>query len=169
MAWLQLFCRLCFLKRGPTHVTHSVELDIKRSCLIVWFIEIVSIYFDSMNKEVKQRLKWVELYQEMKNAGLVCRRCGISQVVKSLEGLQEVFRHPHSSPNTKINTQIEEWILDLRKERKLGARRIQNELLREHNFQLSLASIHKVLTNNEVKPIVFQRKKKDFIRYNVSE
>lgn len=128
-----------------------------------------------MNKEIKQRLKWIELYEETNNAGLVCRRCGISRPTlrkwykrykeKGLDGLQDVSRRPHSSPNTKIDNRIEDWILKLRKDRKLGARRIQNELLREHNFQLSLASIHKVLTKHEVKPIVFQRKKKDFIRY----
>ena len=128
-----------------------------------------------MNKEIKQRLKWIELYEETNNAGLVCRRCGISRPTlrkwykrykeKGLDGLQDVSRRPHSSPNTKIDNRIEDLILKLRKDRKLGARRIQNELLREHNFQLSLASIHKVLTKHEVKPIVFQRKKKDFIRY----
>ncbi|WP_372763179.1 IS481 family transposase [Pseudoalteromonas sp.] len=128
-----------------------------------------------MNREIRQRLKWIKLYEETKNAGLVCRRCGISRPTlrkwlsrykeQGLEGLQEVSRRPHSSPNTKINDQIEEWILSLRSERKLGARRIQNELLREHHFELSLASIHKVLTKYEVKPLVFQRKKKDFIRY----
>lgn len=128
-----------------------------------------------MNREIRQRLKWIKLYEETKNAGLVCRRCGISRPTlrkwlsrykeQGLEGLQEVSRRPHSSPNTKINDQVEEWILGLRNERKLGARRIQNELLREHHFELSLASIYKVLTKYEVKPLVFQRKKKDFIRY----
>ena len=138
-------------------------------------MDIISIYYDSMNKEIKQRLKWIELYEETNNAGLVCRRCGISRPTlrkwykrykeKGLDGLQDVSRRPHNSPNTKIDNRIEEWILSLRKDRKLGARRIQNELLREHNFNLSLASIHKVLTKHEVKPVVFQRKKKDFIRY----
>jgi len=128
-----------------------------------------------MNKEIRQRLKWIELYEETKNAGLVCRRCGISRPTlrkwlnrykeNGLDGLKDVSKRPHTSPNAKINLQIEEWILSLRKERKLGARRIQNELLREHSVQLSLASIHKVLTRHNVKPIVFQRKKKDFIRY----
>lgn len=128
-----------------------------------------------MNKEIRQRLKWIELYEETKNAGLVCRRCGISRPTlrkwlnrykeSGLDGLQDVSKRPHTSPSAKINPQIEEWILSLRKERKLGARRIQNELLREHSVQLSLASIHKVLTRHDVKPIVFQRKKKDFIRY----
>jgi|TARA_B100000953_G_C18018130_1_gene419871 transposase InsO family protein len=138
-------------------------------------MDIISIYYDSMNKEIKQRLKWIELYEETNNAGLVCRRCGISRPTlrkwykrykeKGLDGLQDVSRRPHNSPNTKIDNRIEEWNLSLRKDRKLGARRIQNELLREHNFNLSLASIHKVLTKHEVKPVVFQRKKKDFIRY----
>ncbi|MBB1277363.1 IS481 family transposase, partial [Pseudoalteromonas sp. SR43-3] len=32
-----------------------------------------------MNKEIKQRLKWIELYEKTNNAGLVCRRCGISR------------------------------------------------------------------------------------------
>ncbi len=128
-----------------------------------------------MNKEIKQRLTWIKLYEETQNAGLVCRRCGISRPTlrkwlkryeeSGLEGLKDVSKRPHSSPTTKISDEVESWILSLRKKRKLGARRIQNELLREHNFQLSLASIHKVLTKNEVKPLVFQRKKKDFIRY----
>ena len=128
-----------------------------------------------MNKEIRQRLKWIELYEETKNAGLVCRRCGISRPTlrkwlnrykeNGLDGIKDVSKRPHTSPNGKINLPMEEWILSLRKERKLGARRIQNELLREHSVQLSLASIHKVLTRHNVKPIVFQRKKKDFIRY----
>jgi len=128
-----------------------------------------------MNKEIRQRLTWIKLYEETQNSGLVCRRCGISRPTlrkwlkryeeSGLEGLKDISKRPHSSPNTKVNDEVESWILSLRRKRKLGARRIQNELLREHNFQLSLASIHKVLTKNEVKPLVFQRKKKDFIRY----
>ena len=122
-----------------------------------------------MNKEIKQRLKWIELYEETNNAGLVCRRCGISRPTlrkwykryseKGLDGLQDVSRRPHSSPYTKVDSEVEAWIMAFRK-RNLGARRIQNELLRIHNFSLSLATIHKVLVNNDVKSIVIQRKKK---------
>jgi len=32
-----------------------------------------------MNREIRQRLKWIKLYEETKNAGLVCRSCGISR------------------------------------------------------------------------------------------
>ncbi len=127
-----------------------------------------------MDKEIKKRLKWVQLYEKTPNAGLVCRRCGISRPTlrkwirryeeQGVEGLKEVSRRPHSSPNAKVNQQAEAWIMSLRK-RNLGARRIQNELLRNHSCSLSLATIHKVLVRHDVKPIVVQRKKKDFKRY----
>ena len=32
-----------------------------------------------MNREIQQRLVWVKLFEEINNAGLVCRRCGISR------------------------------------------------------------------------------------------
>ncbi|MDR1125361.1 MAG: helix-turn-helix domain-containing protein, partial [Deltaproteobacteria bacterium] len=32
-----------------------------------------------MEKEVRQRHQWVRLYEESRDAGLVCRRCGISR------------------------------------------------------------------------------------------
>lgn len=128
-----------------------------------------------MNNEIRKRLKWVQLYEQTQKAGLVCRNCGISRPTlrkwlkryeeHGLDGLNDVSKRPHNSPNTKVNAQIESWILSLRKTRKLGARRIQNELLREHNYHLSLATIHKILTKNQVKPLVIQRKKKDYQRY----
>ena len=32
-----------------------------------------------MEKEIKQRFLWVKLFEEKNDAGLVCRRCGISR------------------------------------------------------------------------------------------
>ncbi|WP_158683987.1 helix-turn-helix domain-containing protein, partial [Pseudoalteromonas sp. T1lg10] len=32
-----------------------------------------------MNREIQQRLTWIKLYEETNDAGLVCRRCGISR------------------------------------------------------------------------------------------
>ncbi len=74
-------------------------------------------------------------------------------------------RRPHSSPSTKITIEMAALILDLRKSRNLGARRLQSELLRLHNISLSLASIHKVFKKHQVKPVKKFRKKSDFIRY----
>jgi len=92
-----------------------------------------------MNDEIKQRLKWIKLYQETQNAGLVCLRCGISRPTlrkwwsrfqdKGVDGLKSISKRPHNSPNKKITPEIESTILILRKSRNLGARRIQSELL----------------------------------------
>lgn len=129
-----------------------------------------------MNKEIRQRLQWVQLYEETGDAGLVCRRCGISRPTlrkwsrryneSGLEGLSSQSRRPHNSPAAKVGPDEESLILGLRNKRNLGARRIQNELFREHQLSLSLATIHKVLTKHNVKPIKRPKKKKsDFVRY----
>ena len=109
-----------------------------------------------MKLEIKARLRWIKLYQKTNDAGLVCRRCGISRPTlrkwlrryeqSGLDGLHGKSKKPHRSPNRKVTKKQEDLILNLRKKRKLGARRIQNELIRNHNFSLSLATIHKILT-----------------------
>lgn len=53
----------------------------------------------------------------------------------------------------------------MREFRNLGARGIQTELLRAHGYSLSLAAIHKVLTQNLVKPIKKLKRKKKYKRY----
>lgn len=32
-----------------------------------------------MKKEIQQRLVWIKLYEQTKDFGLICRRCGISR------------------------------------------------------------------------------------------
>jgi len=54
--------------------------------------------------------------------------------------------------------QQKQWVLELRHKRRLGARRIQNELVRLHGFQVSLATVHKVLTQAGVKPLKATRR-----------
>lgn len=128
-----------------------------------------------MKREIKQRLQWVRLYEETEDAGFVCRRCGISRPTlrkwwrryKSLgiDGLQSQSRRLHHSPNSKIGKKEEQLILKLRRSRNLGARRLQSELKRLHGLSLAVATIHKVLSTNQVKPVKRIRKHKDFIRY----
>ena len=91
-----------------------------------------------MDREIQQRLQWVRLYEETGNAGLVCRRCGISRPTlrkwwkryqqDGKEALVNRSRRPHRSPNTKVGKHEERLILTLRKTRNLGARRIQSEV-----------------------------------------
>ena len=129
-----------------------------------------------MEPTLKARLKWVELYLESKDAGYVCRRCGISRPTlrkwfrryqsEGIKGLADRSRRPHNSPAKKIDSKITEWIMSLRNDRNLGARRIQSELFRQHEYHLSLAAIHKVLIGQEAKPIKKLKRKKKFKRYS---
>jgi len=129
-----------------------------------------------MERQTKQRLAWVQLYLDSNDAGFVCRRRGISRPTlrkwvrryeaEGVDGLRDQSKKPQSSPNTKITKQIESWIVKYRKQRNLGARRLQTELIRLHNCHLSLATIHKVLTRNAVKPLVKIRLKNHFKRYS---
>lgn len=129
-----------------------------------------------MNKEIKQRLIWIKLFEKTKDAGLVCRRCGISRPTlrkwwkryseQGIDGLNSLSKRPLKSPNTKINPKMEGLILQMRSTRNLGARRLQTELIRIHNISLSLATIHKVLKRHQVKPIIKFRRKADYIRYS---
>ena len=65
-----------------------------------------------MDKKVKARLSWINLYKETKNAGLVCRRCSISRPTlrkllkrydeKWVEGLLDRGRRTLNSPKKII-------------------------------------------------------------------
>jgi transposase InsO family protein len=129
-----------------------------------------------MDDQIRMRLKWVQLYEELGNAGVVCLRCGISRPTlrkwwsryqeKGIDGLQEESRRPKSSPAQKVQPVHEQLISDLRK-RKLGHRRIQNELNRLHNISLSTATIHKVLERLNKQYLKHKRTfRKHVIRYS---
>ena len=119
-----------------------------------------------MNSTTKARLEWVQLLEQTKDAGLVCRRCGISRPtlrkwVKRFQqhgvaGLEEKSRRPKTSPAQKIFAQQQHWILALRK-RRLGTRRIQNELKRLYDCSLSRATISKVLHQHAQPPLKHSR------------
>ena len=100
-----------------------------------------------MKSEVRKRLLWVQLYQQTDDAGLVCRRCGISRPTlrkwirrfheTGEAGLLNRSRRPVRSPNRRVFERERLLILKLRADRKLGARRIQSELRRHHDLRLS--------------------------------
>lgn len=128
-----------------------------------------------MDHEGQARLKWVQMYLETGNAGLACRRCGISRPTlrkwveryqeEGPEGQTSRSRRPHTSPNRKVTDDIVSWILALRVERRLGARRIQHELQRLYDCSLSIDTIHKVLSRQQVSPVRRPRRKNVVKRY----
>jgi transposase InsO family protein len=108
--------------------------------------------------DAQTRLGWVRLYEETGNAGVVCRRCGISRPTlrkwwrryqaEGVAGLEERSRRPRSSPGRKVLECEERLILQLRRERKLGVKRLRIELIRCHGLRLSLDTLHKVLVRH---------------------
>lgn len=128
-----------------------------------------------MDREIRQRLQWVPMYEECSNAVLICLRCGISRPTLrkwakrykqfGIAGLESQSRRPYSSPDTKVTDELRALILTMREKRNLEVRRLQTELIRLHQIHLSTATLHKVLSEASVKPIVTYRRKKDFQRY----
>jgi transposase InsO family protein len=113
-----------------------------------------------MERAERLRLRWIEAYRELRDAGAVCRRFGISRPtfrkwLRRFEangdsGLCARSRRPHRSPTAKVGPAEEKLILGLRRERRLGVKRLRNELRRLHGLQLSPATIHKVLLRHEL-------------------
>src|SRR5689334_25145087 len=97
---------------------------------------------------IRARLGWIRLYEQTKDAGVVCRRCGISRPTlrkwwrrfqaDGEAGLITRSCRPHRSPRQKVFAREEALILELRRTRKLGIKRLRNELIREHGLRLAL-------------------------------
>jgi transposase InsO family protein len=131
---------------------------------------------NGVQDEQRRRRVWVELYAETNDAGLVCRRCGISRptlrlwwgrfLVKGDAGLANLSRRPHHSPRRVLDQKRIDLILFLRDERKLGPKRIQVELLRHHDLRFSTATIWKVLHAHKRAPLVRRRPPESPRRYS---
>jgi transposase InsO family protein len=108
--------------------------------------------------DARTRLGWVRLYEQVGNAGLVRRRCGISRPTlrkwwrryraEGMAGLATRSHRPHRSPGRKVFAEEEALILRLRRERKLGIKMLRNELARRHGLKLALDTVHKVLVRH---------------------
>ncbi|HVW99522.1 MAG TPA: helix-turn-helix domain-containing protein [Candidatus Babeliaceae bacterium] len=90
----------------------------------------------------------MKLYESVGSAGVVCLRCGITRPtllkwlkgynVLGIEGLSEHSRRPHKM-HTRITTEDEQRILDLRVNRKLGHRSTASGMKRLYDRSLSMA------------------------------
>ena len=124
-----------------------------------------------MDADMRKRLRWGQLYQQTGDAGLVCRRCGISYptlrkwIRRYREAGEAGLASRSRRPNRRIFEHERTLILSLQRERKLGARRIQHELRRHHDLSLSLDSIHKVLVTSHMPPLVRPARRKTRHRY----
>jgi transposase InsO family protein len=114
---------------------------------------------DDLTSAQRQRLGWIRLYEQVRDAGLVCRRCGISRPTlrkwlqryqaQGVAGLLSQSRRPRRSPRQRVGPKDVALILELRRSRRLGIKRLRNELIRLHQIRFSLATIHKVLRRHD--------------------
>ena len=118
---------------------------------------------------LKARLTWITLYQQTQNAGLVCRRCGISRPTlrkwwrrfseQGEEGLRSCSRRRKTLPERKLSFLQEQAVLDLRKKRRLGPKRLQSELDRQHHIHLSTSTLWHALKRNNVSATLRPRRR----------
>ena len=116
---------------------------------------LAPVFDEILTSAQRQRLAWIRLYEQEQDAGLVCRRCGISRPTlrkwlardqtEGVAGLVSHRRRPRRSPQLKAGPQEVALILELRRSRRLGIKRLRNELIRLHQIWFSLATRHKVL------------------------
>lgn len=125
--------------------------------------------------EVRARLRWVRLYEQTGHAGTTCLRCGISRPTlrkwrrryqeSGVEGLHSRSRRPHHFPTAKLTPEKENHILSLRRKRRLGPRRLRNELQRQEKFSLSSATVWKVLHQHGVPSLRLPKRPQQPKRY----
>lgn len=121
-----------------------------------------------MDNNQRARLGWVRLFKEHQNAGYVCLRCGISRPTlrkwlrryqeDGVDGLKDKSKKPKTFPTAKVTPDIEAMILAMRSQRKLGAKRLSSELLRQHGLYISPPTIQKVLNRNQQSHLITRPK-----------
>lgn len=109
---------------------------------------------------LKARLRWVQTYEQTRDVGLTCRRCGISAPTlrkwrkryqeAGEAGLLSRSHRPHKLPERKVTSANEHLILELRRTRRLGPKGLQRELKRLHKLCFSSSTIWKVLFRHGV-------------------
>ena len=122
-----------------------------------------------MEREETSSVELIDAYRELQDAGAVCRRFGISRPTlrkwlrrfeaDGASGLCARNRAPHHSPSTKVGPAEEALILELRRTRRLGVRRLRHELHRLHGLQLAPATTHKALVRHALN--VLPRRKRN--------
>src|SRR3954453_14911379 len=114
-----------------------------------------------MGTEIGKRLRWVQSVEQGKSCGQVCLQCGISRPTlrkwveryraAGPDGLLSKSRRPHRWPASKVSEHERAWIAELR-QRGLGSRRIQSELKRNYDLELSRPTLEKVFRSLEPRP-----------------
>lgn len=129
-------------------------------------------------RKVKTRENWLKINEELGSIAKASRKIGVSRStlyrwlirynIEGRDGLSDKSRRPKRLANLKVDQDLEQQILVLRKKRNWGPQRISNDLLRRKNIMVSPMTVWRILSKNQVKPVLRRRKKADYIRYSKS-
>jgi len=131
---------------------------------------------NEQDRKIKAREKWLKIYEETQSVTKTCLRCGIARSTlyrwikryneSGKAGLSDKSKRPLNLANQKIDAELEQLILQIRKEHKWGAQRISNYLKRSKRINISAMPIWRVLNKHEVPKIKKRRKKSEYQRYS---
>jgi len=127
-------------------------------------------------RKIRARENWLKTYQELGSISKASRKLGVSRSTlyrwinrynqEGKSGLSDKSRRPKNLVNQKVDAKLEETILSIRKKRNRGPNRISTYLLRKKGIELSPMTVWRVLSRNDVKPVLRRKKKSDFLRYS---
>jgi transposase len=106
---------------------------------------------------------------------IICSRYGVSRKTyykwkkrykeKGIEGLSDLSKRPHNINYSKITSEVEETILDLRLTKRFGCSRIKFRLKRISGLSLSTRTIYKVLKRHGLDIFKCQYRKRRYKRF----
>lgn len=127
------------------------------------------------DRKIRIRIKWLEIYTETGSVTKTAIRYGITRstlyrwIKREKEhgelGLSDKYRRPFKLINSQITSEIENVILDIRKNKRWGVQRIANYLLRK-KIRISTMTVWRVLHNHQVKSVVKRHEKSEYLRYS---
>lgn len=117
---------------------------------------------------MRLRRTWIAAYQDLGDADAVCRRFGLSRPTlrkwlrrydaEGDAGLADRSRRPCRSPARKVGENEAELIVRLRRDRRLGVKRLRIELERLRGLRLAVSTLHKVIARQGLSALPRKRR-----------
>jgi transposase InsO family protein len=131
-----------------------------------------------VDRAITSRTQWIQLFEAIRDAGLVCRPCRISCPTLRKwwcryqeEGIGGLRTRPplrHRLPPAVVTDAIASEILALRVERRVGVTRLHDELLRFVRVRLSRRPIGRLLVRHALTQLAVSSRRQPTQRYSVA-
>lgn len=130
----------------------------------------------SNSRNIRARENWVSIYNQLGSVSKTALKCGVPRSTiyrwikrfktEGKEGLNGYSKKPKIFARQKLNLHLEQLIISIREELKFGPQRISTHLKRVHNFEISTATVWRVLKNNNIPNIKKYKRREDIKRYS---